>query len=121
VKVGNAIYNEGGGRAHAEEKLENLFDNLVGGYVQEHPGRPLSKVEIFVSQSPCKDRCTPKLIKLKAKYKSVRTWVIYYRIPYAPTVKEGRKSLEAMKLLEKKGFHVFQFDAAIQMERRRAQ
>src|SRR6185312_9125491 len=76
------------------------------------------KVEVFVSQSPCKNRCTPALSELKSEYPEIRQWIVYYKELYMGSdQKHAKESQEAVELLKQGGFHVFEFDKALAMAR----
>jgi uncharacterized membrane protein len=69
-------------------------------------------------QSPCKDKWQPGLSGLKSLYPEVKQWVVYYKEPYMGTnQKHAKDSQEAIELLKKDGFHVLEFDKALEMAR----
>lgn len=113
---GQPAYNGEG--HHAEDKIIG-FIRTQFQYLQRR-GAPLpNKVEIYVSQSPCKNRCTPNLIQLKNQFPAINSWTVYYSYEYAGTSgKHAKDSMEARELLKKDGFHVLQFDQALEMEKK---
>jgi hypothetical protein len=115
VIYGQPAYNGEG--LHAEDKIIGFLNNRLKFLQQQGKSLP-KKIEVYVSQSPCKKRCTPNLIQLKGKYPTIQTWVVYFSFEYAGTSgKKVKESQEARVLLQKKGFHVLQFDEALEMEK----
>ncbi|HEV7522928.1 MAG TPA: hypothetical protein VGP89_17640, partial [Candidatus Angelobacter sp.] len=88
-------------------------------YLKKSGGRLPDKVQVFVSQSPCKNKCTPNLMTLKGDFPTVKTWVVYWKHLYQGTSgDETKKSQEALQILAKDGFHVLQWDEALAMEKK---
>lgn len=113
---GEPAYNGGG--MHAEDKIIGFVRMRLQLLIKQKAPLP-KKVEIYVSQSPCKNRCTPNLISLKNQYPSIGSWSIYYSYEYVGTSgKQAKDSEEALKLLNKAGFHVLQFDKALEIEKK---
>jgi hypothetical protein len=110
------VKNEDG--KHAEDKLIQQARTRMA--TLKRSGNPLpEKVQFFVSQSPCKTRCKDNLIALKADFPTVKTWVVYWKFLYQGTSgDETKKSQEALQILAKDGFHVFQWDEALAMEKK---
>jgi hypothetical protein len=55
---------------------------------------------------------------LKGQYPQVKLWLIYYKTLYQGTSgKHSEDSQEAIELLQKSGFHVFQWNEAPDMEK----
>jgi hypothetical protein len=104
-------------KEHAEDKIIAQVETRLA-YLQSS-GKPFpTRVEVFVSQSPCKTKCTPNLIGLKGRYPMIPIWVIYFKIEFQGTSgKHTEDSFEALDLLEKSGFHVFRWSEALEMER----
>jgi hypothetical protein len=116
VLFGDPAYNGGG--MHAEDKIIGFVRTRLQLLVKQKVPLP-KKVEIYVSQSPCKNKCTPNLIALKNQHPAIDTWAVYYSYEYAGTSgKHAKDSEEALKLLSKAGFHVLQFDKALEMEKK---
>jgi hypothetical protein len=117
VIFGEPVKNEPGDK-HAEDKLIGFARVRLN--LLRSQGKPLpQKVQIFVSQSPCKKKCTPNLSELKGDFPTIKTWVIYYKTLHQGTSgKHTKDSMEAIQLLKLDGFHVFQFNEALTMERR---
>jgi hypothetical protein len=68
--------------------------------------------------SPCKTKCAPNLGQLKGQYPQVKLWLIYYKTLYQGTSgKHSEDSQEAIELLQKSGFHVLQWNEALDMEK----
>lgn len=121
VAFDNTIYGEpvkNKKDAHAEDKIIGFVRVHLQNLIKQKKPLP-QKVEVFVSQSPCKKKCTPNLIELKGDYPAVKTWVVYYKTLYQGTSgKHTKDSQEAIDLLKQEGFHVFQFDEALAMEKK---
>ena len=116
IIFGNPV--KGNKRVHAEDKIIDLVRVRLAFLSKQKKPLP-QKVEVFVSQSPCKDRCTPNLMTLKGDFPTVKTWVVYYKTEYQGTSgKHTKDSEEAIELLKLDGFHVFQFDEALTMEKK---
>lgn len=116
VLFGEPAYNGGG--MHAEDKIIGFVRTRLQLLIKQKASLPKT-VEIYVSQSPCKNKCTPNLIALKNQYPSIETWAIYYSYEYVGTSgKHAKESEEALGLLDKAGFHVLQFDKALEMEKK---
>lgn len=120
VAFDNVLYGEpayNGAGLHAEDKIIGFVNNRLK-YLQQQ-GKPLpKKVEVYVSQSPCKKRCAPNLVQLKGKYPAIETWIVYFSFEHAGTSgKNVKDSQEARVLLQQEGFHVLQFDEALEMEK----
>ena len=102
-------------KAHAEEKIVAMVRNALR---LKKPGQFPSKVEVFVTQSPCRNRCAPALSDLKAAFPEVKQWIVYYTEPYmGSNQKHAEDSQEAIEMLRTDGFHVLEFNAAIEMSR----
>ncbi len=118
VAFDNALYGDkvrNEGDSHAEDKIIAMVRSYLNSLpADKHP----KKVEVFVSQSPCKRKCAPNLIALKKTYPSVETWVVYWKALYQGTSgNQSESSLQALALMKKQGLHVFQFDEALAMQR----
>ncbi len=114
--IGPEVKNEDG--KHAEDKLIGLARTRLA-YLKKSGGRLPDKVQVFVSQSPCKNKCTPNLMALKGDFPTVKTWVVYWKHLYQGTSgDETKKSQEALQILAKDGFHVLQWDEALAMEKK---
>ncbi|MCU1255833.1 MAG: hypothetical protein JWM83_2132 [Candidatus Angelobacter sp.] len=114
--IGPEVKNEDG--KHAEDKLIGLARTRLA-YLKKSGGRLPDKVQVFVSQSPCKNKCTPNLMTLKGDFPTVKTWVVYWKHLYQGTSgDETKKSQEALQILAKDGFHVLQWDEALAMEKK---
>jgi Domain of unknown function (DUF4157)/APOBEC-like N-terminal domain len=114
--IGPEVKNEDG--KHAEDKLIGLARTRLA-YLKKSGGRLPDKVQVFVSQSPCKNKCTPNLKALKGDFPTVKTWVVYWKHLYQGTSgDETKKSQEALQILAKDGFHVLQWDEALAMEKK---
>jgi hypothetical protein len=114
--IGPEVKNEDG--KHAEDKLIGLARTRLA-YLKKSSGRLPDKVQVFVSQSPCKNKCTPNLMALKGDFPTVKTWVVYWKHLYQGTSgDETKKSQEALQILAKDGFHVLQWDEALAMEKK---
>jgi hypothetical protein len=114
--IGPGVKNEDG--KHAEDKLIGFARTRLA-YLKKSGGKLPDKVQVFVSQSPCKTRCTPNLMALKADFPTVKTWVVYWKHLFQATSgDETKKSQEALQILAKDGFHVFQWDEALAMEKK---
>jgi hypothetical protein len=101
---------------HAEKKIDLQIRKLLNE--ARAAARPLpKKIEIYVSQSPCKDKCNIVLTKLKDAYPEVTSWSVYYNLVYiGKDANHYEGSLKSIELLKTKGFHVMQFDEALAME-----
>jgi hypothetical protein len=116
VIFGEPAYNGHG--MHAEDKIIGFVRSRLNLLAKQKSTLP-KKVEIYVSQSPCKTKCTPNLIGLKSSYPSVDSWAIYYSYEHLGTSgKHAKDSEEALRLLAKAGFHVLQFDKALELEKK---
>ena len=114
--IGDGVKNEHG--KHAEDKLIGFARTRLA-YLKKSGGKLPDKVQVFVSQSPCKTRCTPNLMALKADFPTVKTWVVYWKHLFQGTSgTETKNSQEALAILAKDGFHVFQWDKALAMEKK---
>ncbi len=116
VLFGEPVKNKG--EAHAEDKIIGFVRVRLAYLIKQKKPLPL-KVEVFVSQSPCKKKCMPNLIALKGDFPTVKTWVVYYKTIYQGTSgKHTKDSQESIDLLKQDGFHVFQFNEALEMEKK---
>jgi hypothetical protein len=115
VVFGAPVKNKG--KEHAEDKIIGLVQSRLTFLAKSGKPSP-SKIEIFVSQSPCKTKCAPNLGQLKGQYPQVKLWLIYYKTLYQGTSgKHSEDSQEAIELLQKSGFHVLQWNEALDMEK----
>ena len=117
VIFGEPVRNEPGDK-HAEDKLIGFARVRLNLLLSQQKPLP-KKVQIFVSQSPCKKKCQPNLSQLKGEFPTIKTWVIYYKTLHQGTSgKQTKDSMDAINLRKLDGFHVFQFNEALALERR---
>jgi hypothetical protein len=103
-------------KLHAEDKLIGFIRTHLNQLIRMKKPLP-QKVEVFVTQSPCKERCTPNLMAVKAQYPTIPTWVVYYHTLHQSTSGINTKeSQEAVDLLKQDGFHVFIWKDALDMQ-----